>query len=84
MTTLARARRTVRLNRLAGTMDAANQEFDPAKRAQLVARIMRHYHDQAPSIFLHEVRQYDGVGPKLRHYNPLNMIINYHELDLAN
>ncbi len=66
------------------TIDAANQEFDPAKRAQLVAQIMRHYHEQAPAIFLHEVRQYDGVGAKVRNYKPVNMIINYHEIDLAN
>lgn len=65
-------------------IDAANQEFDTAKRAQLVAQVMRHYHDQAPAIFLHEVRLYDAVGPKVRNYNPVNMIVNYHEIDLAN
>ena len=40
--------------------------------------------DQAPAIFLHEVRLYDAVGPKVRNYNPVNMIVNYHEIDLAN
>jgi peptide/nickel transport system substrate-binding protein len=65
-------------------IDAANQEFDPAKREQLVAQVMRHYHDQAPAIFLHEIRQYDGVSAKVRNYEPVNMVINYHAIDLAN
>ena len=42
------------------TIAAANQEFDPAKRNALLAKIAQHYHDNAPGIFLHEEVQTDA------------------------
>ena len=61
----------------------ANEEFDPAKRAGHVAQVMRRYHDQAWGIFLHEELQVDGVARRVKNYRPVNVTINYHEIELA-
>ena len=66
------------------TIAAANQEFDKAKRDKLLAEIAQYYHDNAPGIFLHEEVQVDAVKNSVQNFNPVNRVINWHEVNLAN
>ena len=64
------------------TIAAANQEFDPKKRSKLLREIAQYYHDNAPGIFLHEEVQVDGVKDRVKNYNPVNRVINWHEIEI--
>ncbi|MBM3504543.1 MAG: hypothetical protein FJX65_11780 [Alphaproteobacteria bacterium] len=64
------------------TIKAVNEEFDPAKRKQLLLQVARYYRENAPAIFLHEEVQVDAVSNKVRGYNPVNRLVNWHEIDL--
>ncbi|MSO64922.1 MAG: ABC transporter substrate-binding protein [Alphaproteobacteria bacterium] len=61
----------------------ANEEFDPGKRDQYVAQVMKRYRDQAWGLFLHEELQVDGLSKRIRNYKPVNVTINYADIDLA-
>lgn len=63
-------------------IQAANEEFDPAKRAALVKQIMHRYHDQAWGIFLHDEVLLDGVASRVRNYRSVNLVIDYHAVEL--
>jgi ABC-type transport system substrate-binding protein len=39
-----------------------------------------YYHEQAPAIFLHEEVQTDAVKSRVRNYNPVNRVVNWHEI----
>jgi ABC-type transport system substrate-binding protein len=64
------------------TIAAANSEFDPAKRRELLAKIAAFYHDQVPGIFLHEPVLVDAVKNRVKNYNPVNYVINWHEVTM--
>ena len=64
------------------TIAAANQEFDPAKRSIMLRKIAQYYHDNVPGIFLHEEVQVDGVKNRVKNYNPVNRVINWHEITI--
>lgn len=66
------------------TIQAANQEFDPAKRGVLLRKIAKFYHDVAPGVFLHEPVLVDAVKDRVKNYNPVNYVINWHEVEVTN
>ena len=61
---------------------AANEEFDPKKRAVHLRKIAQFYHDQAASIFLFDSVDLDGVKNWVKDYRPKNRLINWHEVRL--
>lgn len=61
---------------------AANQEFDPKKRAVHLRKIAQYYHDNAASIFLFDSVDLDGVKNWVKDYRPKNRLINWHEVRL--
>lgn len=62
------------------TIKAANEEFDVAKRREMLKEINQHYHDQASAIFLYEEVQIDAVSNKAKGYAPNNRVINWADL----
>ncbi len=64
------------------TITAANSEFDPAKRAELVRKVVKHYHDEALISYLYERSVIDGLSPKVKNYRLFNRAINWHEIEL--
>ena len=64
------------------TIDAANVEFDSAKRAELVRQAVQYYHDEALISYMYERLIVDGLSPKVRNYRWFNRAINWHELEL--
>ena len=45
-------------------------------------KIAQYYHDNVPGIFLHEEVQVDGVKNRVKNYNPVNRVINWHEITI--
>lgn len=66
------------------TIAAANQEFDKPTRDKLLAEIAQYYHDNVPGIFLHEEVSVDAVKNRVVNFNPVNRVINWHEVSVAN
>lgn len=64
-------------------IEAAATEFDPAKRLALLQDIMRIFHETAPMLYLYESVLIDGLNARVQNYKPVNRIINYDELTLA-
>jgi peptide/nickel transport system substrate-binding protein len=64
-------------------IEAAQVEFDAQHRESLLQDIMRAYHDDPPALYLFEAVYIDGIGQRVHNYNPVNGIINYHEIELA-
>jgi len=58
----------------------AKSTFDPARRIELVHRILREYRDKAAALILVEPLGLDGVSPKLQGYNQISGIIPYQDL----
>jgi peptide/nickel transport system substrate-binding protein len=54
------------------TIVAARTEFDDAKALELRHQIAKHYHDQAPALFMYESAQFIGVSSKVKNYKLLN------------
>jgi len=64
------------------TIKAANEEFDPAKRLDMLKKINRFYHDNAPAIFLYEDAQIDAVKKRVQNYRPENRYIFWHDISV--
>ena len=64
-------------------IDAANQEFDPKKRTDLVREVVKYYHDQAWITYMFERVQFDGITKNVRNYKHFNRAVNWHEIDLV-
>lgn len=64
-------------------IEAARREFDPDKRIAILRDIMRAYHETAPTLYLYESVYFDGLSRRVRNFEPMNRIINYHELSLS-
>lgn len=64
-------------------IEAALAEFDLAKRTAIVRRLLKRLHDDPPMLFMHETVMIDGLHQRVRDYRPSNLIINFHEIDLA-
>lgn len=63
-------------------IEAANQEFDPKKRADLMRDVVKHYHDQALITYMFERFQIDGLAANVKNYRMFNRAINWHEIEL--
>ncbi|MBL8628403.1 MAG: ABC transporter substrate-binding protein [Rhodospirillaceae bacterium] len=55
----------------------AQRTFDPAKRLELVHKVLRGYRDQAAALILVEPLGLDGLSPNVQGYDQLNGIIPY-------
>jgi peptide/nickel transport system substrate-binding protein len=51
---------------------AAGRSFDLERRAALTRQVMRHYRDQAQSLFMFPVLSLDGLGPRVSAWEPWN------------
>ena len=70
--------------RIQPTITAANQEFDPGKRGELMAKVMQFYHDEATALYLYDRVQIDGLAANVRNYQVVDRTINWHEIELVN
>ena len=64
-------------------ISAALQESDIEKRRQLTEDIMRYYHDQAPTIWMHEIVGFTGLGPRVTNFREDLAVIAFDEVELA-
>jgi peptide/nickel transport system substrate-binding protein len=64
-------------------IEASRNEFDEAKRRAILREIMQVYHDTAPMLYLYESVHFDGVSARVRNYRPINRVIPYEQLELA-
>lgn len=64
------------------TIEAANQEFDPKKRADLMRDVVKFYHDEALIMYMFERFQIDGLAANVKNYRLFNRAINWHEIEL--
>jgi len=69
--------------KIAPTIDAAWTETDPAKALALRHTIMRHYHDQAPGLFLYENIQFVGLSPRTTGFESAFGIVSWDNVRLA-
>ncbi|MBM3505011.1 MAG: hypothetical protein FJX65_14195 [Alphaproteobacteria bacterium] len=64
--------------------DAADAEFDLAKREKLLHELMEKMRDDVPAIFLFEQKEVNAYGKRVRGFKNVNRFLNYHEMTLAN
>jgi peptide/nickel transport system substrate-binding protein len=64
-------------------IDRAYETGDIEERRRLTEQIMAAYHDEAPSIFMHELVFYEGLGPRVRNYRSDISVIGYHQIELT-
>ncbi len=62
---------------------AAQGEWDPDRRLTLVRQLLKAYHDDPPMLYLHDTVMFDGLSNRVRGYAPYNLIVNYHDLTIA-
>lgn len=62
--------------------DAAQVEFDPAKREKLLQDLLAVNRDNAPIIYLVEGTESMAYDPKITGFKQTNLVVNYHELKL--
>ncbi|MCA9220291.1 MAG: hypothetical protein KDA71_08175, partial [Planctomycetales bacterium] len=61
---------------------AALTEPDLNRRELLTRQILKFYHDEATALLLQEIPLIDGVGKRVRNYNPQKGKINYETIEL--
>lgn len=59
---------------------AAQAEWDSGKRLALVRQLLKAYHDDPPMLYLHDTVMFDGLSSRVQGYDPVNLIVNYHDL----
>ena len=64
-------------------IEAAQHEFNPDRRLELLRELMRVYHEDATMLYIAEAVEFDGLSKRVRNYAPANGIINYHQLELV-
>lgn len=65
-------------------MVAARTEFDEAKAVDLRHQLARHYHDQAPALFMYESPTFVGVSSRVKNYKLINGThYAFNEMELA-
>jgi ABC-type transport system substrate-binding protein len=64
-------------------IEAAQKEFDPARRLTMLKDLMRIYSEDPTMLYLYETTHFDGVNKRVRSFRPANRLINYHEIALA-
>ena len=65
------------------TIEAAWIETDPDKALALRHQVMRHYHDQAPSIYLHENIAFVGLNPRVSGFDQTFGYISFETIRLG-
>ena len=63
-------------------IDQAWIEGEPEKALDLRKKIMRHYHAEAPSIFLYEYVGFVGLGPHIKEFDQVFGYINFEKITL--
>jgi peptide/nickel transport system substrate-binding protein len=63
-------------------IEAANGEFDLAKREELMRELMKFYRDQATALYMYERVQIDGLGRNVEGYAQVNRAITWHDIAL--
>lgn len=58
----------------------ALQEADPSKALALRHQLARHYHDQAPAIFLFETVMFAGLSDRVTGFHMDGLFLAYHDL----
>lgn len=61
----------------------AQSTWDPEQRTKLVRELLKAYHDDPPMLYLHDTVMFDGLSRRVAGYDPINLIVNYHDLTLA-
>lgn len=64
-------------------IEAANAEFDVAKRNALLRKIALYYHEQAPDIFLFEQFQLDAVRSRVQNFRNDNWRVNWEAITVT-
>ena len=64
-------------------IDKVNTEFDSAERKALLGELMRWYHDEAPSIYLFDQPELNALSPRVKNFQNLNRMFQYHKIDLS-
>ncbi|MSO65831.1 MAG: ABC transporter substrate-binding protein [Alphaproteobacteria bacterium] len=65
-------------------VDAADSEFDPAKREKILHNLMARLREDAPALFLFEQQDLNAYGKRVRGFKNVNRVLNYHEMTLEN
>jgi hypothetical protein len=58
-------------------------ESDPPKAAEERRRLMRHYRDDYPSLYLYEQMRFAGLRANVRAFEELNGFIDFERITLA-
>lgn len=64
------------------TIEAAFAAPDMTTRQALTRKVMRHYHDQAASLFLYDAARIMGVGPRLKSFDATSTRIRWDRIAL--
>jgi peptide/nickel transport system substrate-binding protein len=62
---------------------AANTEFDPVKRAAHLRKLAQIFHEEAPTIFLHEQFELDAISGKMKGFRNENWRVSWQDVELA-
>ena len=65
-------------------VEAADAEFDPAKRKVILSEMLVKLTEDAPAIFLFEQKDLNAYGTRVRGFRNINRNLNYHEITLVN
>ncbi|MDG2243172.1 MAG: ABC transporter substrate-binding protein [Rhodospirillaceae bacterium] len=61
----------------------AQAAWNPEERLALVRDLLKAYHDDPPMLYMHETIMFDGLSNQIEGYAPVNLIVNYHDLQPA-
>jgi peptide/nickel transport system substrate-binding protein len=64
-------------------IEAAQREFDSERRLEMLRELMRIYAEDPTMLYLYETMHFDGVNKRVRNFAPVNRLINYHEIEVA-
>ena len=65
-------------------VEAADSEFDPAKRKAILHEMLVKLTEDAPAIFIFEQKDLNAYGKRVRGFRNINRNLNYHEITLVN
>lgn len=65
-------------------IERALVEWDPVIALALRQEVMKHYHEQAPVLYLHESVTFVGLSKRVSHYNDVFGFVDYDAIELAN
>ena len=64
-------------------IEASRTEFDRDRREKLLQDLMRVFHEDPIMLYVYESVNFDGLGQGVQNYAPVNRLINYHSIKLA-